>query len=197
MKILVQNLSHIFGVSLVKQPRCERMDAAMTRVAKRHEVIERVVTAIPFMAKARAVDVMNVRPVSVATLPARKAVALQRFKVVPVTMLSDQAPEVSAPRRTVKRARAFAFAERSADVAGKFYAAVRARFGARIARVIGLAAAIAWLGIKFGLRVFMLRLTRAATNLGRVINAKFSIALDALSDCSRGFHINVLARGCV
>jgi len=197
MKKLAQNRPHIFGVSLVKQPRCKRMDAAVTRVAKGHEVIKRVVPAVPFMAKARAVNVMNVRPVTVAALPASKAVAFQGLQMVPIAMLGDQPAKVRALRRAVEGARAFAFAGRSADVAGKFNAAVRARFGARIARVIGLAAAIAGLGVEFGFRVLVPRLTGAATNLGRVINAKFSIALDALSDCSRGFHINILARGCV
>jgi hypothetical protein len=197
MKKLAQNRPHIIGVSLVKQPRCQRMDAAVARVAKRHEVIKRVVPAVPFMPKACAVNVMNVRSVIVAALAARKTVALQGLQMVPIAVLGDQSSKVRASRRTVEGARAFAFAGRSANVAGKFNAAVRARFGTCIARVIRLAAAVAGLGVEFGFRVLVPRLTRAATNLSRVINAKFSIALDALSDCSRCFHINVLTRGCV
>ena len=197
MKILVQNRPHIFGVSLVKQPRCERMDAAMTRVAKRHEVIERVVSAVSFVAEAGAVNVMNVRSVIVAALAARKTVALQGLKMILISVLCNELCAVATSCRTVKHVGPGARDHSSADLAWKRSLTRFAAHRSIVARMELFAAAVTSLGVSFGAHISPTSLTGLASRLNRMMDGKGRRAGDAGSCLTSFFHARKLSYGCV
>ena len=197
MKILAQNCPHIFGVSLVKQPRCQRMDAAVARAAKRHQVVQRVVSAVSFVAEASAVNVMNVRNFVVATFPAPKIVSSQRLKMVLMPMLCDELCSVATSGRTVNHVGAGSRDHSSADLAWKRSLTRFAAHRAIVARMEFFTATIASLCVSFGAHISPTSLTWLASRLNRMMDGECRRAGDAGSCLTSFFHARKLSYGCV
>lgn len=186
MKKLAQHFLHSVRVPRVQLAGRHGVYRSVARVAKRDEVVERVVSALHIIAKPSAVDVVDMQPAVGGATRALEPVALEGGEVVSVPVLRDRLGEILAARGAIQFAGVRARRRFAAYFARERYAATRACFVSCAARVELLTAAIARLGVALGAAVLVSRLTWLAAKLKRVMKAKFGGAVAASANASRG-----------
>jgi len=192
MKKLIQRLPNRFWVSRVEQSRRDAVNRPVTGITKRNEVVESVVAAVGFVSKAGAVNMMDVGLMLRAAFTASEVVAFQCLKIVPVSVLADQATDVRASRGAVERGSTFALRERPANVARKLNTARRTRPGARVAGSVLLSASVARLRVLLEPHVAPSRLTRLTARLNAMADSELRAAIAAAPNFS---HLQNIAIG--
>jgi len=128
MNKLIKYFQHCIRMSFVQSPIGNCMNLHVTRIAKRNQIFKAIVSLVHFFASSVIVNMMNMRAFIVAAFYALKAISLQCFKVVFISVFSHLFSKKRTFIRAIKLIQCSSRFCSITDNASKFRPAIRAMF---------------------------------------------------------------------